>query len=120
MPHFVESDLRETANALEQRALTAYGDGDAAPEQEGPLMNVLRYVGLLREASGSSARYTFKLELADGRWDVAEQELPAVPRVGDVVRLADGEWKVHGTQVVRPRPRQKPPCEFFVCAPAGA
>jgi hypothetical protein len=80
-----------------------------------------RYVDLLREPTAVAlARYCFKMEFADGRWDVAERELPATPRIGELVDLADGErWRIRGSQLVRSRPAGKPPREFFVCAPAG-
>lgn len=108
-----------TADALERRVIAAYSDPDGKAQSTGAMLNVLHYVALLREASGAAARYAFKLELDDGRWDVAEQELESVPRVGDVVRFDDRPWKVLGTQIVRPRPASKPPCEIFVCAPVA-
>ena len=80
-----------------------------------------QYAELLREATAASlARYSFKLLFADGRWDVAEKDLPAAPHVGEVVDLFDGElWQIRGSQVVRTRASGKPPHEFFVCAPAA-
>lgn len=78
------------------------------------------YIDLLRDATSEvGARYSLKLELADGRWDVAETDLSARPRIGDLIDLDDGgRWSVRRSQLVRPRPAGKPPREFFVCAPA--
>lgn len=65
---------------------------------------------MLREATaGAVARYSFKLEFSDGRWDLDEQELPAAPRVGDLVEFSDGRrWQIRGSQFVRPRTAGKP------------
>jgi hypothetical protein len=80
-----------------------------------------QYVDLLREATAEAlSRYSFKLEFADGRWTLAEKELPALPQIGELVELADGRrWQVRGSQLVPARPAGKPPREFFVCAPAA-
>ena len=85
------------------------------------LHEMLHYVELLREAAvGTATRYSFKRELPNGMWDVAEQRLPSSPRVGDLVNFQDdGLWNVLRTQWVNPRPSGKPARAFFVCAPAS-
>jgi hypothetical protein len=71
------------------------------------------YVRLLRE---TTFRYALKLELADGRWDVAEGSFTAKPQLGDLLTLPDGEWCVRGSQFVYPSVAGKPAREFIVCA----
>ena len=82
--------------------------------------HIARYVGLLRQATGTiaSVAYSLKLEFADGRWDVAESKLASKPQPGDVLSLASGNWCVRGTQLVHPSIPGKPGREFLVCAPA--
>jgi hypothetical protein len=83
------------------------------------------YVSMLRDTAtayrpdGRLRRpFSFKLELADGRWSIDEKELDATPQVGDIVSFDDGRsWRVRTSQFVRARPSQKPVREFFVCAP---
>ena len=76
------------------------------------------YLALLRTAAIAKAeRFYFKLEYADGRWDIDEQELPATPRTGDIVFTGSRRWRVGGTQIVHPRPSGKPPRAFFICVP---
>ena len=92
------------------------------------------YVSMLRDTSTPSASlaaaygpdgrrrrpFSFKLEFADGRWNVDEKELDAAPQVGDIVSFEDGRpWRVSASQFVRARPTRKPVREFFVCAPAA-
>lgn len=86
-------------------------------------VELTRYVDLLRaadQAAAQRARYTFKLEYPDGRWDVAEQELAAKPRAGDLVWFGGSAWQVVGRSQVIPRPSSKPPHEFLACAPVAA
>ena len=68
---------------------------------------------------GRSRRaFSFKLELADGRWSIDEKELETAPQIGDIVSFDDGKsWRVRATQFVRAMPSKKPVREFFVCAP---
>ena len=86
------------------------------------LDHMAQYVALLREAPDQRnpfKRYSFKLELADGRWGVEEKELAAPPNVGEVVEFAEGgRWKVLASQMLKPRPVTKPARELFVCSPA--
>lgn len=118
-----QARVQRTAAELEQRLAQAHGaagEGGIRGEHADALRDLLHYVGLLREAaSGAAARYSFLLVCADGRWDVTELPLPHVPRVGDVVLVDDGAWRISGTQLVWPRPPGKPPREFFVCAAAA-
>jgi hypothetical protein len=72
------------------------------------------YVTLLRETA--TFRYPLKLELGDGRWDVAEGSFSAKPQVGDLLTLPNGEWCVRGSQFVHPSVAGKPAREFIVCA----
>jgi hypothetical protein len=93
---------------------------------EGPhpaaLAHLTSYVTLLRtNVTGSPrVRCLFKLELADGRWDVAEHELSATPTVGDEVRLdAKGTWRVDSTALVGRARGPKDPHRVFVCTLAA-
>jgi hypothetical protein len=93
---------------------------------EGPdpeaLAHLASYVTLLRTnvASNAFVRCLFKLELADGRWDVAEHELPATPAVGDEVLLdAKGTWRVDSTELVVRARGPKEPHRLFVCTLAA-
>jgi hypothetical protein len=67
----------------------------------------------------SDRTYWLKLEFADRRWAVHEQQLPGPPAEGDFVELGeDGRWEVYGRESVHVRPSGKPDREFFVCRPA--
>jgi hypothetical protein len=69
---------------------------------------------------GSRRAFSFKLELADGRWCIDEKELDTAPQIGDIVSFDDGKsWRVRATHFVRAMPSKKPVREFFVCAPVG-
>ena len=119
-----DASVGRNAEALELRVATAQRDlkGSDAPEGRAEaLSEMLQYAALLREASvGTATRYSFKREMPNGNWDVAEQPLPAAPRVGDLVNFQDDFlWKVLRTQWVNPRPSGKPPRAVFVCAPAS-
>ena len=80
-----------------------------------------RYAELLREAAASAhpLRYSFKLEFPDGRWDLAEQELVAEPRVGDLVWFDGAPWQIRGHRFVPRRPSAVDPHDFLACTPAG-
>ena len=82
------------------------------------IQHVAAYVNLLREATETLVCYPLKLELADGRWDVAESSLPAKPRLGDWLALPDGNWRVCGSQRIHPSvpDERKPEREYIVCA----
>jgi len=100
--------------------LAAVTDEGERARRADALDGFAEYVDLLREATAAAlVRYAFKLEFADGRWDLAEKELPAAPHIGELVDLTNGEsWRIHGSQLVHPRPPGRPPREFFVCAAA--
>lgn len=101
-------------------ALAGLGQGEDRTRRAEAIDRLAQYISLLRQATGESRFYTFKLEFPDGRWDVEERRLEHPPSVGDVVELERfGAWRVRGSQFVRPRPSQKPPRELFVCAPAA-
>jgi hypothetical protein len=80
-----------------------------------------RYAELLREAAATSqfARYSFKLEFPDGRWDLAEQELASEPRVGDLVWFDGAPWQICGHRLVPRRPDPAHPHDFLACSPAA-
>jgi hypothetical protein len=80
-----------------------------------------RYADLLREAAAGArpARYSFKLEFPDGRWDLAEQELNKEPRVGDLIWFEGSPWQIFGHRQVPRRPSASQPHEFLACAPAA-
>ena len=68
----------------------------------------------------ASARYLLKLELADGRWDLVESNLPERPGPGTLLNLsACGAWQVRGSAFVFAATPRKPPYEYFVCQPAA-
>jgi hypothetical protein len=114
------ADRLADALAGSRSYLTSVDEGDR-PRRAEAIDHFARYVDLLRQTTAATLmRYSFKREFADGRWDIAETELPAEPHVGEFVWFADtGAWKVSGIQRV-PRPvGQAPPHEFFACAPAA-
>jgi hypothetical protein len=119
----VSSSADQLAQALARNRalLAAVADDDERAARADAIDRFSQYTELLREATAASlARYSFKLLFEDGRWDVAEKDLPAVPHVGEVVDLFDGKlWQIRGSQLVRTRPSGKAPHEFFVCAPAA-
>jgi hypothetical protein len=80
-----------------------------------------KYAQLLREAASGvrPARYSFKLEFPDGRWDLAEQELSKEPRVGDLVWFEGTPWQILGHREVPRRPSAARPHQFLACAPAA-
>jgi hypothetical protein len=66
------------------------------------------------------ARYLLKLELADGRWDLVERNLPERPRPGTLLDLCScGAWQVRDSAFVFAATPRKPPYEYFVCQPAA-
>lgn len=91
------------------------------------------YVSVLRDtmmtaaalaAAGPNRRlrrpFAFKLEFADGRWDIDEKELDATPQIGDIISFDDGlSWRIRTSQFVHARPSRKPVRELFVCAPVA-
>lgn len=115
------ADQLAHALARNRRELATVKGDEARARRAEVIEHFTQYVELLREASAATlARYSFKLEFPDGRWNLAEKELTVTPHVGECVEFADGErWRIRGSQFVHPRPSGKPPREFFVCAPAA-
>ena len=114
----LNADQLSRALARSREALLADPDLSGRLRHAEAIEHLADYVNLLREASGTMARYPLKLEFADGRWDVAESSLPARPRLGDWLSLPSGSWYVRGSQYVRPSVAGKPEREYLVCAPA--
>jgi hypothetical protein len=116
------------ADALERLAaqgrdhLPALSEEEDRPRRRAAIDGFVRYAQLLREAASGSrpARYSFKLEFPDGRWDLLEQELPNEPRVGDLVWFDGAPWQILGHETVPRRPSPDRPHEFLACAPALA
>ena len=119
----VSSSADQLAQALARNRaqLAAMTDEEERAQRADAIDRFAQYADLLREATAATlARYSFKLVFADGRWDLAEKDLSALPHIGELVDLADGErWRIRESQLVAPLPPGKPPHEFFVCAPAG-
>jgi hypothetical protein len=109
------ADLLSRALDRSRRAALAAPAGRDATRHIEAIDHLADYVTLLRETTSFS--FPLKLELADGRWDVAEGSFPAKPRVGDLLTLPNGEWFVRGSQLVHPSVDGKPAREFIVCAP---
>jgi hypothetical protein len=124
-----KAQLRENAETLEQGLSRRRGslqalDGEDRARRAEAIEGLARYVELLRSAGDEegrrAARYWFKLVFPDGRWTVAEKQLPAEPHLGDVLAFGDGApWRVSDSQLVWPRPNRQPRREVFVCAPAA-
>ncbi|HEY3542941.1 MAG TPA: hypothetical protein VGK79_10390 [Gaiellaceae bacterium] len=102
-------------------ALPALPEEEERPRRNDAIAGFARYAELLREAAASArpARYSFKLEFPDGRWDLAEQELNTEPRVGDLVWFEGKPWQIFGHKHVPRRPSATRPHEFLACAPAA-
>jgi hypothetical protein len=109
--------------------LVDFDTDDQRSRHEQAIEQMENYVAMLRDTSlaggyGPSGRarraFSFKLEFADGRWNVDEKELEATPRVGDIVSFDDGKsWCVLASEFVRALPAHKPMREFYVCAPVA-
>ena len=117
-----ESTADDLARALERNRarLPEVADLEMRLQRSEAIEQLDRYVSLLRTATADTlARYCFKLEFPDGRWDLVEQERVTPPSSGDVIDVAGvGSWQIRGSQSVRPRPAGKPSWSLFVCAPA--
>jgi hypothetical protein len=115
------------AEALERLAAESRGHlSDLSADEERPrrraaIDGFFKYAQLLREAASGvrPARYSFKLEFPDGRWDLLEQELPNEPRVGDLVWFDGAPWQILGHETVPRRPSAASPHQFLACAPAA-
>ena len=117
----LSSSVEELAQVLacNRAQLAAVIDEEERARRAEAIDRFAQYVDLFQQATVAAlARYSFKLEFADGRWDLAEKELPATPHIGEFVEFAPGDrWRIHSSQLVRPRPPSKPVRELFVCAP---
>ena len=130
--------LRLNADELEAALVDRRADlAGVADESERLRMtdaveHLLSYVGLLRAApadtrtpSGSPDEreyeprtFAFKLEFADGRWDVDEKQLLSAPRFGETFSFDDDRhWRVYTSKILRARPAHKRAREVFICAP---
>jgi hypothetical protein len=101
--------------------LPALSEDDDRDRRSGAIDGFAKYAQLLREAAAGvrPARYSFKLEFPDGRWDLAEQELSKEPRVGDLVWFEGTPWQILGHREVARRVSARPH-QFLACAPAAA
>jgi hypothetical protein len=130
----LNADQLDDALAHNREGLADLGPDCGDDEQqwchERAIEQMAHYVAMLRATTTSTLTaahrpdgrlcrpFSFKLELADGRWSIDEKELDTTPRIGDIVSFDDGlSWRVRATQFVRARPSHKPEREFFVCAP---
>ena len=113
----VEGENTVLGNAERLERIIA-GSRGVAP---GAVVGFARYAELLREAAATAhpARYSFKLEFPDGRWDLAEQELTTEPRVGDLVWFDGSPWQIRGHRLVPRRPDATHPHDFLACSPAA-
>lgn len=115
------ADQLAQALAHNRAQLATVTDDEERERRREAIDRLGRYADLLRDATASEvARYSFKLEFADGRWDIAEKEFPQAPAIGELVDFADGGcWRIRRSLLVHPRPAGKSPHEYFVCAPAA-
>ena len=126
------ADQLASALAQERDCLSGLENAEQRSRHEQAIEQMDTYVSMLRDTTTTSASlaaaygpdgrrrrpFSFKLEFADGRWNVDEKELETAPQVGDIVSFDDGRpWRVSASQFVRARPTRKPTREFFVCAP---
>ena len=126
------ADQLASALAQERDCLSGLENAEQRSRHEQAIEQMDTYVSMLRDTATTSASlaaaygpdgrrrrpFSFKLEFADGRWNVDEKELETAPQVGDIVSFDDGRpWRVSASQFVRARPTRKPTREFFVCAP---
>ena len=86
---FLRSNADRLAEALAgSRSVLATVDESERPRRADAIDHFAKYVELLRQTTAATLmRYSFKREFADGRWDVAETELPAEPPL-QIARVA--------------------------------
>ena len=116
----LNADQLEEALSRQRARLGEIADDEQRSRRTETMARVGNYVGMLRDAEAPVrpfGSFSFKLELLDGRWDVEEKDMPAAPRVGDVLSFHGSKWFVRTSQLVRPRPAGRPMREVFVCAP---
>lgn len=115
----VEVDrIAEAADRIEKVVFDGRASGGTCPEA---LAHLTSYASLLRtNLSHPTVRCMLKLELADGRWDLAEHELPGTPSVGDEIVLDDrSTWRVSATELVLRSRGPQAPHRLFVCSLAA-
>jgi hypothetical protein len=112
------AEVLSRALARSRRALRLDPDDPERSRHSQAIDHLVDYVDMLRSSGEGAVSYPLKLELEDGRWDVAESTFPSKPRIGDRLSLAGGSWRVRGSQFIRPSVAGKPEREFIVCAPA--
>jgi hypothetical protein len=125
----VEGENTVFGNAERLERLVAHSRGEVLrlddavdrARRDAAIVGFARYAELLREAAATAhpARYSFKLEFPDGRWDLAEQELTTEPRVGDLVWFDGSPWQIRGHRLVPRRPDAAHPHDFLACSPAA-
>ena len=110
--------ISEAADQIEKVVLQRQAADSPCPEA---LEHLTSYATLLRtNLSHPTVRCMFKLELADGRWDLTEHELPRAPSVGDKIWLHDrGTWRVDATEQVSRARGPQTPHKLFVCTLAA-
>lgn len=128
------ADQLDHALASKRVDLARVDNDELRVRRELAIEQMANYVSMLRDTTTTSASlaaaygpdgrlrqpFSFKLEFADGRWNVDEKQLEATPQIGDIISFDDGRpWRVRASQLVRARPARKPVREFFVCAPAA-
>jgi hypothetical protein len=128
------ADQIDQALASKRVGLAGVENDEQRSRHEQAIEQMANYVSMLRDTTTTSASlaaaygpdgrlrrpFSFKLEFADGRWNVDEKELEAAPQIGDIISFDDGRpWRVRASTLVRARPARKPVREFFVCAPAA-
>jgi hypothetical protein len=130
----LNADQLDHALACKRVDLAEVTNEEQRSRHEQAIEQMANYVSMLRDTTTTSASlaaaygpdgrlrspFSFKLEFADGRWNVDEKELEVAPQIGDIISFEDGRpWRVRASQLVRARPTRKPVREFFVCAPAA-
>ena len=118
----LNADQLEQSVSRQRARLGEIVDDEQRSRRAEAMDQISAYVGMLREAEmrqTPAGSFSFKLELLDGRWDVEEKDMPAAPRVGDVLSFHGSKWFVRTSQLVKPRPAGRPAREVFVCAPVA-
>lgn len=130
----LNADQLDHALAHKRLGLAELENEEQRSRREQAIEQMATYASMLRDTTTTSAAlaaaygpdgrlrrpFSFKLEFADGRWNVDEKELEAAPQIGDIISFDDGlSWRVRASQFVRARPSRKPVREFFVCAPVS-
>src|SRR3978361_110961 len=99
----LNADQLDSALAHKREGLAELDNEEQGSRREQAIEQMATYVSMLRDTTTTSASlaaaygpdgrrrspFSFKLEFADGRWDVDEKELEAAPQVGDIVSFRD-------------------------------